>query len=71
MPPGALVTKALQVAEVKLGIEELSRQLGVPAEQIRGWRMGRGTIPERKWFKLVDILMNVDPNWDEMTKPRP
>ena len=63
--------KALQVAEVKLGMEELSRRINAPAEQIRGWRMGRATMPERKWFMLIDILLDVDPNWDEMTKPRP
>jgi hypothetical protein len=38
-------------------MQRLSHQLGAPETLIRDWQRGLATIPERKWFKLVDILM--------------
>ena len=65
MPASLLVMKALEVAEKKLGMEELSRRLGAADTTIRDWRMGLATMPERKWLRLVDILVDLDPNWDD------
>ena len=64
MPVSPLVLKALELAETRLGIEELSRRLGAPETTIRDWRMGLATMPERKWFRLVDIVMDLQPGWD-------
>jgi len=64
MPVSPLVMKALELAENRLGIDELSRRLGAPETTIRDWRMGFATMPERKWFKLVDIVMDLQPGWD-------
>ena len=64
MPVSPLVMKALELAENRLGIDELSRRLGAPETTIRDWRMGFATMPERKWFRLVDIVMDLQPGWD-------
>ena len=64
MPVSPLVMKALELAENRLGIDELSRRLGAPETTIRDWRMGFASMPERKWFKLVDIVMDLQPGWD-------
>jgi len=64
MPVSPLVMRALELAENRLGIDELSRRLGAPETTIRDWRMGFATMPERKWFKLVDIVMDLQPGWD-------
>ncbi|HKU45674.1 MAG TPA: hypothetical protein VJQ58_02245 [Burkholderiales bacterium] len=65
MPASPLVMRALEVAENRLGMEALSRRLGAPETTIRDWRMGFATMPERKWFRLVDILMDIEPDWDK------
>ena len=65
MPVSPLVMRALELAESRLGMEELSRRLGAPATTILDWRMGLATMPERKWFRLVDIVMDLQPDWDK------
>jgi len=70
LPPSPLATKGLEIAEKHLGIEELAVRVGAPVTAIRAWRMGHATMPERKFLKLVDILVVLDPSWIELTRPR-
>jgi len=65
MAVSPLIIKGLQIAESRLGMEELSRRLGAPDTLVRAWRMGHVTMPQRKFLALVDILTELDPSWDE------
>ena len=65
LPVSPLVMRALDVAEKRLGIDELSRLLEAPDTMIRAWRFGHATIPEAKFLKLVDILTDLAISWDE------
>jgi len=58
-----LVTKALRIAEMRLGIDVLAEKLNASVGEIIAWRMGHAVMPERKWLKLVDILLDLDPEW--------
>jgi hypothetical protein len=69
LPVSPLISRGLQIAEQRLGIAELSIRLGSPADSIRAWRMGHATMPERKFLKLVDILSELDPNWNNDANP--
>jgi hypothetical protein len=60
-----LITRALDVAEKRLGKRELSEQLGSPESSIQAWRMGHATMPEYKFLKLVDILTELAVTWDD------
>ncbi len=65
LPVSPLVTRALEVAEKRLGMEELATRLGAPDTLIQAWRFGHATIPEAKFLKLVDILTELVVAWDE------
>jgi len=39
-------------------------RLGSPAESIKAWSLGHATMPERKFLALVDILTELDPDWN-------
>ena len=70
VPVSPLITKALEIAEKRLGIEELSKRLGEHETAIRAWRFGHATMPEHKFLQLVDMLIELDPNWtDKAGKP--
>ena len=60
-----MITRALDVAEKRLGKRELSERLGSPESSIQAWRMGHATMPEYKFLKLVDILTELAMTWDE------
>jgi hypothetical protein len=57
--------KALEIAEKRLGLEELARRLKAHPETLRAWRYGHATIPERKFLLLVDVPNDVDPLWQD------
>jgi hypothetical protein len=65
LPASPLIARALIVAETKLGKEELCRRLVAPESSIRAWRSGYATMPEYKFLRLVDILTELDPSWNE------
>jgi CheY-like chemotaxis protein len=61
LPVSPLIERALGVAQRHLGAEELARRLQAPAEVIRDWTLGTVDIPEADFFRLVDILAELDP----------
>ena len=64
MRTGPLVSKALQIAEMRLGMDALTEELAASAEEIEAWRMGRAPMSERKFQLLADLVAALDPNWD-------
>lgn len=70
VPTSPLVTKGLEIAEKRLGVEELSKRLGAPESTIHAWRFGHATMPEYKFLRLVDILTELDPDWTDQAKPK-
>jgi hypothetical protein len=71
LPASPLVSRALDVAERHLGIEELSRRLVAPESMIRAWRFGHATMPEYKFLRLVDIITELDPSWIDWDEAQP
>lgn len=70
LPASPLIERALQIAERRLGLEELSRRLVAPETTIRAWRLGYASMPEYKFLRLVDLLTELDPSWLDSDKPR-
>ena len=56
LPASPLIARALEIAEKRLGMKELSERLGSPESSIEAWRMGHATMPENKFLTLVDLL---------------
>jgi hypothetical protein len=65
MPASPLITRALEVAERILGMDELCRRLGVTKDSVVAWRTGMATMPQYKFLQLVDLLADLDPAWRE------
>ena len=65
LPGNPLIARALEIAEKRLGIAELSRRLQVPDTTVRAWRFGHETMQAKKFLELVDILTELDPSWNE------
>jgi CheY-like chemotaxis protein len=62
--------RGLELAEERLGIEELCRRLGATQTTIRGWRFGDGQMPQDKFLRLVDLLAALEPDWVRRAKAR-
>jgi CheY-like chemotaxis protein len=68
LPASPLAMKGLELAEKRLGMEELSARLGVPAELIRAWRLGHAEMPHQAFLRLVDVVSALDPGWTQHAK---
>ena len=42
---------------------ELARRLKAPESTVRAWRDGHGSIPQKKFVLLVDVMAAVNPDW--------
>ena len=65
LPASPLVSRALEVAEKRLGRSELAKRLSAPESTIHAWQNGHATMPEYKFLQLVDILNDLAVQWDE------
>ena len=45
--------------------------MGTPDTTIRAWQFGHAIMPERKFLRLVDILIELDPTWVDTLKLPP
>jgi len=69
LPASPLITRGLEIAEKRLGMEELCKRLRATETSIRAWGLGHATMPEYKFLQLVDILSDLDPHWTDKAKP--
>jgi CheY-like chemotaxis protein len=69
LPVSPLVAKALEIAERRLGLQQLCLRLGVPEVVMHAWRLGDIEIPNEKFFLLVDLLTGLDPHWSNALVP--
>jgi len=63
VPVSPLIAKGIEIAQARLGIEELCKRLDAPEALIRAWQLGHITMPESRFLRLVDILTELDPSW--------
>ena len=69
-PAASLVKHALEVAEKRLGIQELSRRFSAPDATVRAWRDGLAAMPKPTFLLLVDVLTELDPTWKDWDEGR-
>ena len=63
VPAASLVNRALEMAERRLSIEELSKRLNALDSTVRAWRDGVAVMPKSTFLLLVDVLTELDPSW--------
>jgi hypothetical protein len=68
LPASPLIARSLEIAEKKLGMRELSWRMQATEETLRAWRDGHATMPQYKFLRLVDILTELDPTWQDWDK---
>src|SRR5256885_13389110 len=69
-PAIVLVKRALDVAETRLGIQELSKRLNAPDSIVRAWRDGVAIMSKPTFFLLVDVLTELYPNLKDLDETR-
>ena len=62
-PVSPLIIKGIEIAQSRLGIDELCTRLAAPETLLRAWQLGHIAMPEAKFLRLVDILTELDPKW--------
>jgi len=50
------------MAEKHLGIDELCKRLGATPATLLAWRVGHQEMPDAQFLKLVDLLLEIDPD---------
>lgn len=65
MPSSPLIARALAVAEKYLGIEELSRRMGVPEATVQAWRGHHLAMSNSDFLRLIDIITSLDVRWED------
>lgn len=63
LPASPLISRALAIAEERLGMDLLAARLVADPETIRTWRNGHASMPERKFLKLIDIITEFAVEW--------
>jgi CheY-like chemotaxis protein len=66
LPVSPLIMRGLQLAEERLGLDELARRLDVALPTIEDWRTGLATMPESKFLQLIDIVVGIEPAWQRI-----
>ena len=59
------IDTALELAEKRLGVRELALRLKVDEDAITAWRYGQSSMPSQTFLRLVDLLTDLQPEWNE------
>jgi DNA-binding transcriptional regulator YiaG len=60
-----LIARALEIAEKKLGVRDLAWRLHASEATLRAWTSGEATMPQHRFLRLVDVLTELDPSWQD------
>jgi len=63
--PSPLISRALDVAVKRVGMDQLSKRLGVPVSTIETWRLGGLVMPQADFLRLIDLLTTLEVRWSE------
>lgn len=47
---------------------EVARRLGVTPVLLDLWRAGHAAMPQEEFLKLVEVLVSLDPGWEDWDK---
>jgi len=70
LPVSPLVARAIQVAQYKLGLDQLARKMNVSQALLKAWRDGQASMPRADFLALVDLLLDLDISWDDWDSSR-
>ena len=65
LPNSPIVGRVLQVCVRDLGIVEVAMRLGMTPVLLDMWRTGEAPIPRQMFEKLVDVLISLNPGWED------
>ena len=63
-----LAGRVLELCVRELGAVEVARRLGVTPVLLDLWRTGAAAMPQGEFLKLVDVLVSLDPGWEDWDK---
>ena len=68
LPDNPLVGRVLEVCVREIGIVEVALRLGVTPALVDLWRTGRAPMPQQEFKMLIDVLVAVNPAWEDWDK---
>ena len=63
-----LASRDLELCVRELGAVEVARRLGVTPVVLDMWRSGQAAMPQPDFLKLVDVLVELNPGWEDWEK---
>lgn len=63
LPVSPLVTRGLELAEARVGLEELCKRLDCVPTEIDAWKNGAVEMSDKKFLELIDMLNDLAIAW--------
>lgn len=67
-PPSPLVTRILELVIRELGNVGAASRLNATPVLVDMWLKGEAHMSEQTFLRLVDVLVEIDPAWEEWDK---
>ena len=65
LPVSPIVSRIIHLVERKIGIEALAGRSQVPVSLMQAWRDGQAAMPREQFLRLVDLLLELDVDWED------
>lgn len=66
--PSPLVRRVLDIVIRKLGSVQVASRLNATPVLVDMWLKGDAQMPEQTFLRLVDVLVELEPGWEEWDK---
>lgn len=67
-PPSPIVSRILEIVIRKLGSVQVASRLNATPVLVDLWLKGEAQMPEQTFLRLVDVLVEIEPGWEEWDK---
>lgn len=67
-PPSPIVSRILEIVIRKLGSVQVASRLNATPVLVDMWLRGEAQMPEQTFLRLVDVLVEIEPGWEEWDK---
>ena len=67
-PPSPLVSRVLEIVIRDLGNVQVASRLDATPLLLEMWQKGQAQMPQDTFLRLVDVLVELAPGWEEWDK---
>ena len=67
-PPSPLVSRVLEIVIRSLGSVQVASRLDATPVLVEMWQKGEAQMPQDTFLRLVDLLVELAPGWEDWDK---